>query len=81
MSGIEVPPRAQYFQDTCGWKAGMADYRAYTVGSDGHFIDYQGFACDNDAEATERARQLVNGHDIELWSGERFIIRLQPKPK
>jgi hypothetical protein len=59
----------------------MADYRAYTVGSDGHFIDYQGFACDNDAEATERARQLVNGHEIELWSGERFIIRLKPKPE
>jgi hypothetical protein len=27
------------------------------------------------------ARQLVDGHDIELWSGERFIIRLQRKPK
>jgi hypothetical protein len=59
----------------------MADYRAYTVGSDGHFIDHQGFACDSDADATERARQLVNGHDIELWSGERFIIRLKPKPE
>ena len=64
-----------------GRKTGMADYRAYTVGSDGHFIDYQGFACDNDADATERARQLANGHDIELWSGERFIIRLERKPK
>ena len=59
----------------------MADYRAYTVGSDGHFIDYHGFVCDNDADATERARQLVNGHDIELWSGERFIVRLKPKPE
>ena|GEM_PF-3527218 len=54
----------------------MADYRAYTIGSDGHFIDYQGFACDNDADATEWARQLTDGHDIELWSGGRFVIRL-----
>ena len=59
----------------------MADYRAYTVGSDGHFIDYQVFVCDNDADATERARQLVNGRDMELWSGERFIVRLKPKPE
>jgi hypothetical protein len=59
----------------------MADYRAYTIGSDGHFIDYQGFACDNDADATEWARQLTDGHDIELWSGGRFVIRLKRKPK
>jgi hypothetical protein len=44
-------------------------------------IDYQGFVCDNDADATEWARQLVDGHDIELWSGGRFVIRLERKPK
>jgi hypothetical protein len=40
-----------------------------------------GFACDNDADAVEWAKQLVDGHDLELWSGTRLIIRLDRKPK
>jgi hypothetical protein len=57
----------------------MADYRAYTVGLDGHFIDFQAFCCDVDSDAIERARQFVDGHAVELWSGERFIARLEKR--
>jgi hypothetical protein len=59
----------------------MADYRAYIVGRDGHFITYRAFVCENDSEATELANQLVDGHDIELWNEDRFIVRLDRKPK
>jgi hypothetical protein len=59
-----------------GEKAGMAEYRAYTVGVDGHFIGYQPLVCTDDAEAIIKAKGLVDGHDIELWSGPRLIIRL-----
>ena len=59
----------------------MPDYRAYQVGLDGHFIGFEPLVCSDDTEATEKAQRLVNGHDIELWSGERFIIRLDHKPK
>jgi hypothetical protein len=54
-------------------------YRAYTVGSDGRFISYEPMVCMNDAEATERAKRLVDDHDIELWSGVRVVIRLSHK--
>jgi hypothetical protein len=54
----------------------MAEYRAYTVGNDGHFSGCELFVCGDDAEAIELARQLVDGHDIELWCLERMIIRL-----
>jgi hypothetical protein len=59
----------------------MTEYRAYTVGTDGHFIGYQPLVCADDTEAIARARLLVDGHDIELWSGDRLVIRISQKPK
>jgi hypothetical protein len=44
----------------------MAEYRAYTVGDDGHFSGYEPFVCGDDAEAIEMARRFSNGHDVEL---------------
>ena len=55
------------------------DYRAYFVGSDGHFVRFVGLSCCDDAEAIEQARRLIEDQDIELWSGDRFIIRLLHK--
>jgi hypothetical protein len=54
----------------------MAEYRAYTVGIDGHFVGYQPLVCTDDAEAITKAKRLVDGHDIELWSGSRLVVRL-----
>jgi hypothetical protein len=59
----------------------MAEYRAYLVGSDGHFVDAVALICDDDSEATEKAKRLVDGHDIELWSGPRFVVRLSHEKK
>jgi hypothetical protein len=55
------------------------DYRAYLVGSDGHFVRFVGLSCSDDAEAIEQALRLIAGQNIELWSGERFIVRLPKK--
>jgi hypothetical protein len=57
----------------------VADYRVYFVGSDGHFVRFVGLSCSDDAEAIEQARRLIEDQDIELWSGERFIVRLPEK--
>jgi hypothetical protein len=57
------------------------DYRAYFVGSDGHFVRFVGLSCSDDAEATEQARRLIEDQDIELWTGERFIVRLLKKQR
>ena len=54
----------------------MVDYRAYFVGSDGYFVRFVGLSCSDDAEAVAQARRLIEDQDIELWSGDRFIIRL-----
>jgi hypothetical protein len=34
--------------------------------------------CENDEEAISRARAIVAEHPIEIWSGDRFVIRLDP---
>jgi hypothetical protein len=57
----------------------MAEYRAYVVGNDGRFASCEAFTCDDDNEAVARAKRLVGCHDVELWSGERFIVRLSPE--
>jgi hypothetical protein len=59
----------------------LAEYRAYTVGDDGHFIGFEPIICADDAEATKRAKRLVDGHDIELWCGERFVTTFAHKPE
>jgi hypothetical protein len=61
---------------------GVAEYKAYTVGRDGHFIGYEPLVCVDDSEAIERAKRFVEKHDVELWSGPRMVIRLEcKKPK
>jgi hypothetical protein len=57
----------------------VADYRAFTVGPDGHFKDFKPLICAGDAEAIAQAKRLVEGYDVELWSGDRLVIRLSAK--
>jgi hypothetical protein len=59
--------------------AEMAEYRAYTVGHDGRLAGCEPLVCGSDEEATEKAQRLVDGHDVELWSGARLVIRLSHK--
>jgi hypothetical protein len=59
----------------------VEEYRAYFVGHDGHFNGYEPLVCANDAIAIEKAKRLLDGHDIELWSGTRLVIALKHDPK
>jgi hypothetical protein len=57
----------------------MVEYRAFILGEDEHFVSCRNFICDSDEDATVWAKQLVDGNDIELWNGERFVTRLSHK--
>jgi hypothetical protein len=57
----------------------MAEYRAYTVGLDEHFIGFDPLVCRDDGEALFNAKKLVDGHDIEVWCAERMVILLKHK--
>jgi hypothetical protein len=54
----------------------MVEYRAYVVGPDGRFIAAEPLVCADDAEAIEAAGRFVDGHDVELWTGVRLVVRL-----
>jgi hypothetical protein len=56
----------------------MPEYRIYTLGLDGHFVDVADIECADDQEAIKEARQTVDGRDVELWELGRFIAHLMP---
>jgi hypothetical protein len=58
---------------------GMPNYRAYVVGADGHFYKSVALDAPDDAAATTTAKQLVDGHDVELWQRDRTIAKFERK--
>jgi hypothetical protein len=55
----------------------MPKYRIFTVGRDAHFSGVpQTVECADDKEAVEKAMQLANGLDLEIWDHERMVARL-----
>jgi len=47
----------------------MSVYRAYIIGADGHIELRIDLDVHDEAAARERAKQLVDGHAVELWEG------------
>jgi hypothetical protein len=55
-------------------------YRAYELSEDGHVISRRDLPYYlNDETAKTHARQLVDGHTIELWDGALLIERFEPR--
>ena len=54
----------------------MTEYRLYTVESDGRFIGSRTFTADSDDDAVVWAKQQIEDHSVELWSGPRLVRRL-----
>ncbi|MBN8993343.1 MAG: hypothetical protein J0H42_34340 [Rhizobiales bacterium] len=51
----------------------MQEYLAYVLDHDGHIKHRIGLICGDEQAAKERAKQLVDRHDVELWQGSRKI--------
>jgi|tagenome__1003787_1003787.scaffolds.fasta_scaffold20964537_5 hypothetical protein len=54
-------------------------YYAYIIGNDGHVQDRVNVICDAEEEAKRLARQLVDGHAVELWLEARKIAEFKPE--
>lgn len=55
----------------------MPDYRVYPIDEKGHIVGSPKIlTCDEEEEAVRKAKSLVNGHDIEVWQGNRYLGRL-----
>jgi hypothetical protein len=57
----------------------MAPYLILAVGSNGHFVNVREIMASSDAAAFERARQLLDQFDLEVWSGRRKIGQLSAR--
>jgi hypothetical protein len=57
----------------------MPDYRAYLIGTDGHYFKSVVLDALDDTGAIAAARQLVDGHDVELWQRDRKIAKFDSK--
>jgi hypothetical protein len=51
------------------------------MGWDGHILRPVELFCKDDEDAKEQARQLVDGHDVELWQLDRKISMFLHEPK
>jgi len=51
----------------------MAHYRAYLLDQHHHVISVANLQCADEQEARERAAQLVDANDTELWQLDRRI--------
>jgi len=59
----------------------MAEYRAHILDEDGHVDRAILFLCPDDEAAKKYARQFVDGHDVELWQGDRQIATFDCEPE
>jgi len=51
----------------------MQGYRAYVIDRDGRIALRVDLVCCSEHAAKERARQLVDNRDVELWLGKHLI--------
>jgi hypothetical protein len=51
----------------------MQGYYAYFLDPDGHIQLRVDLPCEDDEAAKEKVTQLVDGHDVELWNGNRKV--------
>jgi hypothetical protein len=57
----------------------MNEYRVYLMGPDDHIQSRLDLVCEHEEAAKELAKQLVGGHDVELWQLGRLIARFTRK--
>jgi hypothetical protein len=56
----------------------MKEYRAYVVGTDGHYNGRIEFLYKVDDAAKRRARALVDGYAVVLWQETSLIAECKP---
>jgi hypothetical protein len=57
----------------------MQGFSAYIMGRDGHVQNRVDLYAEDEEEAKQQAKQLVDGHDVELWQRARKIATFPHK--
>lgn len=56
----------------------MPEFRAFIIDINGHYLGVHEFVAQGRDEAVAAAIRLVNGHALELWTGDQMIGTLSP---
>lgn len=59
----------------------VTGYRLYGLDGVDKVASGEWFEADDDQAAIEVAKTLMDGHDCELWQGQRFVSRIRHEPK
>jgi hypothetical protein len=70
-------PRRDRSGDGC-IRAVMPEYRVYPLSAGRLARPTQVLVCENDREAIEKTKRLMNGH-AEVWDGARFVATIRPR--
>ena len=75
ISGLEPDRRAQHYMafSVSGWEAADARVPRLHHGAGRPRSERVDLRCNDESEAIELAKQLVDGHDVELWQLDRQI--------
>lgn len=57
----------------------MTDYRVYTLGREGNFVDSRLIEAESDEEAMIVAAKFVEKNDLEVWIEKRRVGTIQTK--
>ncbi|WP_035994520.1 hypothetical protein [Bradyrhizobium sp. WSM1253] len=57
----------------------MHRYQAYVLDQGGRIQMRVDLVCEGVETAKEKAKQLVDGHDVELWDGDRKVATFARK--
>jgi hypothetical protein len=58
----------------------LSDYRFYTLTEEGRIAGPPGnYWLPNDAAAVKRAKLIIHEKPIEVWQGDRVVVRLNPE--
>jgi hypothetical protein len=55
----------------------VADYRLYGLDGVNKVSTGEWFEAEDDETAVEVAKNMMDGHDCELWQGKRFVSRIE----
>ena len=57
-------------------------YRIYSINQAGHISGSPGIVeCPDDQEAAQIAKLFIDGKDVEVWDGPRFVVGLKAAPR
>jgi hypothetical protein len=57
----------------------MPEYRIYMLDGRNNIAGPPEIVtCEDDQEAVQRAKQLIDGHNLEVWQGARVVRHLKP---